>query len=154
MDDTQFFWTLVHVGNPLICWPWKGSRDGKGYGRLLRPKYLKNKGAHRIAYALTFGNIKSGLHICHRCDNPICCNPFHLFEGTQKDNIQDAANKGRINKPVGDQNPSSKLTESQVLEIRALYHRNKISQRELARRFHISQRQIWGILRRKAWSHI
>ena len=79
------------------CWLWMGKRDKAGYG-YVRPNY-KLTGAHRFSWELTHGPIPSGLFVCHRCDNPPCVNPEHLFTGTARDNTSDAIRKGRLAKP-------------------------------------------------------
>lgn len=80
------------------CWEWKGTRDDFGYGI----KSIKNKlcRTHRLAYEWTNGPIPYGVCVLHRCDNPPCCNPDHLFLGTRPDNSADMARKGRGRKPV------------------------------------------------------
>lgn len=86
------FWSKVKVGRPLQCWPWRGNRDNKGYGRLrVQRRYLK---AHRLAWAL-FNERWPELHVLHSCDNPWCCNPLHLREGTDADNMRDRDSRGR-----------------------------------------------------------
>lgn len=85
------FWARVDTRG--VCWPWTGSRSLGGYGRVLwEGKYWQ---ASRLAYVLTHGAIADDLYICHTCDNPICCNPAHLWAGTPSENTRDSVRKGR-----------------------------------------------------------
>lgn len=90
----QRFWRDVDKRGPDECWPWKRSTMRGGYGRF--PVTSRNQQrAHRYAYELTHGPIPKDIVICHRCDNPPCCNPAHLFAGTHADNVRDRVAKGR-----------------------------------------------------------
>lgn len=93
-ERAQAFWARVdQSGGHDACWPWTGSLDRKGYGR----PYAKDwpRRTHRVAWMLTNGPIPEGMSICHHCDNPPCCNPAHLFCGSNLDNIADRVAKGR-----------------------------------------------------------
>lgn len=81
------------------CWGWTGNTDGKGYGTLSHRNGsgFSPEKAHRLSYEKHYGKIPKGLNICHKCDNPECTNPLHLFAGTQKENMQDCSRKNRIN---------------------------------------------------------
>lgn len=98
------------------CWIWKmGPKSEKcPYGYIS----VKHRGVrvHRFSWEMHHGQIPSGMQVLHKCDNPLCVNPSHLFLGTQKDNQQDMVQKGRENR--GEGRPQSKLTEEAVLEIR------------------------------------
>ena len=88
---TRSGWEVTESG----CWEWGGSRDGRGYGTVS----VGSDGhpyAHRFSYETFIGKIPDGHVICHRCDNPPCINPAHLFVGTQADNVQDMVSKGRM----------------------------------------------------------
>lgn len=77
------------------CWPWLRSRNSAGYGHVKLPGRIM-RGAHRVAYVLGSGHpIPQGMFVCHHCDNPVCCNPSHLFIGTHQDNVDDKVAKGR-----------------------------------------------------------
>lgn len=87
------FWRRVKRGTRYSCWPWLGPRNQKGYG--LAATGSRTEAAHRVAWTLTHGPIPQGKFALHRCDNPPCCNPRHLFLGTQIDNMADMRRKGR-----------------------------------------------------------
>ena len=78
----------------------------------------KSVSTHRLSYELHYGEIPQGMEICHKCDNPCCINPDHLFAGTRQDNIDDRERKGRNNPPKGEKHAKAKLTELDVLTIR------------------------------------
>jgi hypothetical protein len=91
----QRFWAKVDRRSYAECWPWLGSTNGRGYGEFWRGG-RKDK-AHRVAWELWHGRPwPSKMHGCHRCDNPSCCNPAHIFPGTHQENLRDAENKGRL----------------------------------------------------------
>ena len=87
------FWPRVSVGQPWECWEWEGPVNRSGYG--LFSLDGDQAMAHRMAWWLGVGEVFIGGNICHHCDNPGCCNPAHLFMGTQKQNVLDMIDKGR-----------------------------------------------------------
>lgn len=166
------FWEKVQIQGPSECWPWQGAvfQIGMGYGQFQfegRPH-----SAHRIAWLLTKGPIPAGSRVLHHCDNPPCCNPVHLFIGSNADNMKDMASKGRArpyrggvfgdrngtrtkpeSRPRGEAHPRAVLTESQVLELRRL-HREGVRQIDLGRRFGLSRDVVSKIINRRSWKHL
>jgi hypothetical protein len=145
------FWASVDIGQPDECWPWLGAVDHHGYGRFS----LNNRprGAHRLALKFSGVDLPDNKCALHRCDNPPCCNPFHLFAGTKADNTADMHKKGRGFVPsaaCGSQHRNAKLNEEQVLAIRSF----KGSQVSAAKAFGVSQGTVWRIQRGLAWRHI
>jgi HNH endonuclease len=92
-----WFWPQVERDTESGCWNWTGSRLPSGYGRLKGRRQAPS--AHRFSYEQFIGPIGPGLQVCHRCDNPPCVNPMHLFSGTAADNMRDRDAKGRGAKP-------------------------------------------------------
>lgn len=121
------------------CWIWIGATTNRGYGTI--DVNGKSRAAHRISYLLHNGSLPSELDICHRCDTPSCVNPYHLFSGTTKDNMDDAVNKKRSIR---------KLSEIQILKIR---NDNRV-QYIIAKENGVSSTTISEIKLRKSWSHI
>lgn len=131
------------------CWIWTCGINGKGYGNVKVNGLTKS--AHRAAYELENGPIVKGMLVCHRCDNPLCVNPDHLFLGTPKQNTHDSIEKRRWS--VGEHHPPAKLTESDVSEIRRRYASGE-RQIALGREFGIHQTGISAIVLRKKWRHV
>lgn len=133
------------------CWKWTAGLV-KGYGqfKLCGKHYL----AHRIAYFLANGQVEEGLCVLHRCDNPACVNPDHLFAGTNQDNANDMVYKGRAARQKGSSHGSSKLIEDEVIEIRSRYADGGISQDAIGLEFGVSQRLVSHIVNRENWKHI
>lgn len=129
------------------CWAWTGTTNERGYAQVGRNH------AHRLSYQLHVGPIPIGLLVLHRCDNPPCTNPEHLFLGTQADNIADAKSKGRLSGPRGEANSKSKLTGEQVRQIRAMCASGAMY-RAVADTFGVTHRTIGEIVRRKTWRHV
>ena len=147
-NTIQDFWNKVEKTSS--CWIWQGHKDIDGYG--LFSFEGKVRKAHRLSFEQTNGPISKGLFVCHRCDNPSCVNPDHLFLGTLQENHQDMMAKNRHGHGTfsGSKNPSSKLTEQQVLEIRALPGPH----RKIAEQFGVSKCCIDEIRSRTTWTHI
>lgn len=121
------FWSRVRKTSS--CWLWIGGISGNGYGKCPMGKRGESKLAHRVSYELHIGHIPDGLLVCHKCDNPPCVNPGHLFLGTQRDNLADMYDKGRQATPYGrhgERNPKASMTREIADEIRKLYWVDRI----------------------------
>lgn len=151
----QRFWQKVDRRGDDECWPWVGATDNRGYGAIKGAGQRRPEKAHRVSWQLANGPIPIGLWVLHRCDNPPCVNPAHLFLGTAADNSHDAVAKGR-QKPSGlrgSDHGNAKLQEAQVREIVART-KNGESQRTLAQAYGVSSKTIHNIQHGQAWAHI
>jgi hypothetical protein len=159
----QRFWAKVRKDSD--CWVWTGAFSSTGYGGF--KVNGRDEGAHRFSYTIHFGQIPPGLCVLHRCDNPACVRPAHLFLGTKGDNNRDRAIKGRSAKgdrsgprihiakrPRGEAHPRAKLTAAEVRLIRLLYAQGTYSQKRLARIFHTPPSNIRSIVRCNTWAHV
>lgn len=148
------FWSKVdRSGGRDACWEWRACKNKSGYGRFgVASKVVL---AHRAAYELMHAQSPGSLFVCHRCDNPACVNPTHLFIGTQADNVRDMRAKGRW-KPLpprdnkGERHGMSKLSAGDVSAIRA----SSASCYAEARRLGISPSAVSAIRRGERWSHV
>lgn len=131
------------------CWVWMGSTQVRGYGEIIsnKRKYL----AHRASYEAFVGEIPKGMYVCHACDNVSCVNPNHLFLGTQKQNLQDMANKGRSTR--GEKNPMAKLSEEDVKDIKYFINTG-LSSKDLGVEYGVSSAAINLIKQGKRWNHV
>ena len=142
---------------PNGCWEWTGAKNKPGYGRMkVNGKFLS---PHRVAYVLFRGSIPENNDVCHKCDNPPCFNPDHLFAGTRSDNMMDCSNKGR-RKPIpiekmarGSGVGTSVLIEREVSVIKFLLKQGWRLQK-IANMFHVHIMQISRIKRGIAWKHV
>lgn len=149
------FWQYIKIGEPEECWEWQSNRGIRNYGLFTLSKG-KTVRASRFVYELTNGPIPEGMFICHKCDNPPCCNPDHLFLGTPKENTADMIAKGRnLHRAArGEKSAKAKLTEKDVRRIREYYNSGQYKQAELAKMFHMSFNAIHAIVNRTHWKHI
>lgn len=140
---------LHKVNKTASCWVWVGAKIGRGYGR------IKIDGntlySHRVAYTLYKGLIPNDMHVLHSCDNPCCVRPDHLFLGTHQENMQDREIKGRGRCGFGEKHGLAKLTEKQVLEIRAKYVPRKYSMSKLSKEYKVVPSTVSHIINNKTW---
>ena len=154
------FWAKVdRSGGREACWPWIAGRNkgGKGYGVCGYDSPTGDRMAHRVAWFLANGPIPDGMSVLHRCDNPPCCNPAHLFLGTYLDNARDRQAKGRgadnHREMPGEAHPRAKLTDDDVRAIRAEYAAGTPAL-DLARRFGVNRPTIYNVAHRRRWKHV
>ena len=148
------FGTLYEPEPNSGCWLWLKSVISTGYGnaRMNGGNVL----IHRMLYSLIFGPIPDGLYVCHACDTPSCVNPKHMFLGAQKDNMQDAAIKGRLygrETPKGQGHGMAKLTEADVLDIRR-ERENGDTLKTIGQAYGVTLGNVGLIVNRKTWKHI
>lgn len=152
LSPEERFWSHVEVGQPDDCWLWKLAPLNHGYGTyMLRPRIHIRPS--RFTWTLSYGPIPDGLNVCHRCDTPLCCNPAHLFIGTQLDNVRDMTAKGRRVDHVGEAHPRAILTEADVRIIRDRLA-NGISPSSLASRFGVAPSTIHTIKAGASWRSV
>jgi hypothetical protein len=145
-------WAAIGPG----CWTWKGFRDRDGYGRAaLTVGEKKEQQAPRVSYIRCVGSIPPGQSVLHRCDNPPCVRPSHLFLGNQQANIADMKSKGRAKflNPTGERNRSAKITASDVVDIRSL-RAFGATYKALANAYGLAGITIEQIVRRWIWAHV
>lgn len=152
-------------GGPDACWPWTGGRNALGYGRIhVGGSRGRRLFAHRLAYEIAVGPLAA--NACHRCDNPPCCNPAHIFDGSQRDNILDAASKGRIAsgddhglrkhpeaRERGERHHNARLTEQQVVEIRIAADTRQ-DYNDIGRRYGVTRVTVNEIALGRKWKHV
>jgi hypothetical protein len=171
------FWSKVdRSGGPEACHPWMAACSSNGYGS------FDHRGAHRVALEIKLGRpLAPGMFACHTCDNPPCCNPAHLFEGTHQANVDDRHSKGRDatgegngaltkpwtrargerhgrhtkpeSNPIGTRNGRARLIEDDVRQIRRLFHEGR-TQASIAESFGVSIGTVKHITARRTWQQV
>lgn len=163
--EQRFFKFAQNSNDPNSCWQWTGKKIGIGYGGFWANGATVR--AHRWAYEHFVAPIPADLVVCHRCDNPGCVNPAHLFTATQAENIADKVSKGRQSKgdkhynrlhperlKRGEDHVQAILTEVQVREILRRHNAGGITQVELGKEYGVSNVTINAIVRKRIWKHI
>lgn len=132
------------------CWLWQGTRLRDGYGMIgVRHPKVTQLLVHRVSWELANGPIPAGRQVLHRCDNPPCVRPDHLFLGTNRANVADRVAKGRSRGASRERNAKAKLTSEQVAQIRALYRKG--AHQHLDLRFGVTRSTIYHIARGWTW---
>lgn len=156
-EQIRSFWDRVAITSPNECWNWTRGRNGPGaqaYGIV----WFGNKKykCHRLSLALSIGEpTPSKNFACHRCDNPTCCNPAHLYWGTPKDNSRDCKERGRLKKEMGSSRYNAKLTEEAVAEIKAQApFRTYGWGRAMARKYGVAATAINNIVHGRRWKQV
>lgn len=152
--DLPKFERAVKKNELTGCHIWQNAKDKNGYGlfTVTRPRIVMRR-AHRVAYEHYVGPLVGKLFVLHRCDNPSCVNPDHLFLGTNQDNMDDMKAKGRAPKTLGEISGNTRFTEEDVLAIRARYA-SGVRKVTLAREYKVNSSCIWKIVNRQRWAHI
>lgn len=138
------FWKKVDKRGPDECWKWLAS-TAHGYGQLKIPGQTSMALAHRYSYELHFGPIPHDLWVLHKCDNPLCVNPAHLYLGTHQKNMHDMVAKGRQKR--------GNLTAETVLEIRRLRD-SGMSTPRIAKQTNTPRSTVWAVIQRRIWRHV
>lgn len=149
----NLFWSKVLIRGADDCWEWSAFRNPKGYGmfRLRTGRGTPMALSHRVAWMAKNGPIPDGKLVLHHCDNRACCNPSHLFIGTQADNIADMLAKGRGVFVSGERHGMAKLTSAEVAEIKSRYLAGGVSQQSLADEFGVCQTAVSSLIRGRSW---
>jgi hypothetical protein len=148
------FWKRIRKLGPDDCWEWTGPTPGPGYGKIsVTPEggVSEQWYTHRYAWLLKHGPPALGLFVLHKCDNKLCCNPAHLYLGTQVDNVRDRDTRGRT--AHGERSGTAKLNCQAVRVIRWAWGRG-VKQARLAALYHVDPCQIWMIVHRRSWKHV
>lgn len=147
---------IAHIVKVGDCWLWAGERFESGYGAFYIEEPKQTVRAHRFAYALWVGSLIDGLFVCHRCDNPLCVNPKHLWQGTAADNAADMVAKNR--QAAGERHGRAKLTENDVREIRAALAtqrtRGPNTVMQIARRYGVCRKTVRSIVDGRLWKSV
>lgn len=156
------FHSRVDINFKSGCWLWQGghkqSKNKKNYGAMGTFKLLNGKNiggsaqvlSHRLSWVIHYGEIPIEMDVCHKCDNPNCCNPEHLFLGTHQENMQDMVRKGRHIGPRGTKTSHSRLSEDKISKIRILL-KSGISKQKIADIFKVNYTTIYKINRGETW---
>lgn len=149
-DIQTRFWSKVNKTDG--CWEWTGNK-GYGYGHFWIGTKATGRDhlAHRVSYEWAYGPIPAGMDVCHKCDNPACIRPDHLFLGDHATNMRDRTAKRRDNAPKGERNNKARLTWEAVRAIRAAYAVGDVTLKTLATQHGVSVPVVSKVVRGEAW---
>lgn len=164
-DIRTFLIQSMKIDETTFCWNWTKAFKKFGYGQLWFEG--RNWTAHRLSYRMFKGEIPEGLQVCHKCDNPKCINPSHLFTGTHLDNMRDAYHKGRMRqklkppfigpkwkgKRFGESNMRTKFNSQQVIEIRKALKEGAVAA-EIAKKYGVHFSTIAHIKTGRSWKYL
>lgn len=151
-NRAEVFWSRVSKTTDDSCWIYNGKKDHLGYSR---QKWKgKNAMTYWISWWLTNGEIPDGKQLNHKCNNPSCVRPDHLYAGTQSENMRDRHNCGKyVRFNHGNINGKSKLNDLIVLEIRRLFKTGETLS-NLGKKFNVTSQCVSSVIKRKTWTHI
>lgn len=154
MPLKERLYSRVKVDPVSGCWEWQGSKRN-GYGRITigsrKDGSRKSVCAHRLSYILSKGDIPNGMEVCHKCDNPCCINPDHLFAGTGQDNVDDREAKHRNKVKIGEDQPRAKLSKEKVKEARDKKIFYNVPYEKLAKEYGVSKKTMQNAIKGKTW---
>lgn len=133
------------------CWEWAQTKFANGYGAVCYGGRVLQ--AHRVSYVLEHGSVETSKFVCHKCDNPACVRPDHLFLGTQKQNMADMLTKGRGNVRHGEYSGSAKLNDGKVRFAR-IAHQCGMTYTRIGQIFGVSYKTIEQAVKRQRWAHV
>ena len=139
------FWSKVNKTD--YCWNWRAGKSSTGYGYFNVDATMKS--VHRLSYLFAHGEIPDGTWVLHKCDNPPCVNPNHLFLGDVKINHTDMVTKGRST--FGEKNPNAILTRRTVKVMREYYIKYKPKYKDLGGMFNVHKCTAWDVINSKTW---
>jgi HNH endonuclease len=140
------FWRFVLKADG--CWRWCGRRNAQGYGSIREG--ASHTMAHRLSWRLHNGDIPAGMLVLHKCDNPPCVNPAHLFLGTSLDNAKDRDAKGRHWAPRGEQRKSARFTDAERTQIKAVIRYSR-PQWKIAALYGLKQSTVSNVSTGETW---
>ena len=154
--SVEKFWKYVDKNGPIhpVCGQcWVTTASPNVARAQIRIRGIKIR-VSRVSWEIHNGPAPEGMNILHKCDNPRCVNPDHLFLGTQYDNVRDCIDKGRSRKCHGELHSCTHLTEKDIVDIRNVYAEESYSQKSLAEFYGVTQGTIGKIIRRRTWKHV